>query len=92
MSKIHSLTACIYKLAQLQQQPIDRYALLQAVDELRKTNRHLSAANIVTQICSKLALPPGKLVHLPDPANMPLLAHHPKVGWLLVRGQNARQE
>lgn len=92
MSTINSLTACIFKLAQLKQQPLDRYALLQAVDELRKSKRRLHSAQIVSQICSKLGLPPGKLVRSPDPANMPLLAHHPKVGWLLIRGQNARQE
>jgi len=92
MSTINSLTACIFKLAQLKQQPLDRYALLQAVDELRKSKRRLHSAQIVSQICSKLGLPPGKLVRYPDPANMPLLAHHPKVGWLLIRGQNARQE
>ena len=92
MSTINSLTACIYKLAQLKQQPLDRYALLQAVDELRKSKRRLTPKQIVSQIGTKLGSPPGKLVRSPDPANMPLLAHHPKVGWLLVRGQNARQE
>ena len=92
MSTTSSLTACFFKLAQLKQQPLDRYALLQAIDEIRKTKRKPNPSHIVFQIGSKLGLPKPKRVRSADPANMPLLAHHPKVGWLLVRGQNAHQE
>ena len=92
MSKVHSLTACLFKLAQLVQQPLDRSALLQAIAELKKSKRKLEPGQIVSQIASKLGLPNAQHVRTPDPANMPLLGHHPKAGWLLIKGQNARAE
>lgn len=92
MSNIQSINACLTKMSQLVQQPLDRHALMQAVEELRKTKRGYSPAQIISRLCGKLGLPKVKTIKTPDPANMPLLAHHPKTGWMLIRGQNAQQE
>ncbi len=92
MSKINSLTACLIKMAQLVQQPLDRHALLQAVDEVHRLKRLSHPGQVVAKVVKKLALPAVKSVRSPDPADMPLLGYHRRVGWLLVRGQNAREE
>ena len=84
MSKINSLTACLVKMAQLVQQPLDRHALLQAVDEVHRLKRLSHPGQVVAKVVKKLALPAVKSVRSPDPADMPLLGYHRRVGWLLV--------
>jgi ATP-binding cassette subfamily C protein LapB len=37
-------------------------------------------------------LPAPQWQRKPDPANMPLLANHPSIGWFVLRGQNAQKQ
>lgn len=92
MSHVNSLTACLFKMAQLVQQPLDRYALQQAIEEVRQVRSLKNPGQLLSRIVKKLALPAVKVIQSPDPANMPLLAHHPRAGWMLIKGQNARAE
>lgn len=86
-----ALSACLLRIAQLQQNPVDRHALMQAIDEVSKSSpRHVKQA--LGQITRILMLPAPLWQRKPDPANMPLLAHHPSSGWFVLRGQNAHAQ
>ena len=88
MSTLASLPACLVRIAQLQQNPIDRSALLQAVADV-KQHKPKNVKQTVNTLASVLMVPQPRWLPKPDPANMPLLAHNPLVGWFVVRGQNA---
>ena len=88
MSMMQSLPACLVRIAQLQQNPIDRSALLQAVSDV-KHRKPKSVKQTVNTLSRLLMVPQPRWLRKPDPANMPLLAHNPLVGWFVVRGQNA---
>lgn len=90
MSAIASLPACLVRIAQLQQNPIDRSALLQAVADVRQ-RKPKSPRQTVQALARILMVPPPRWARKPDPANMPLLGHHPLMGWFVVRGQNAHK-
>jgi len=90
MSAIASLPACLVRIAQLQQNPIDRSALLQAVADVRQ-RKPKSPRQTVQALTRILMVPPPRWARKPDPANMPLLGHHPLMGWFVVRGQNAHK-
>lgn len=91
MSTHHSLTACIVRLAHVQQQAIDTNALMQAIHELgQRKQTHL--VELMHQLCTKMAIPLAKVVRLPDPADMPLLGHQTDKGWFVVRGMNAQRQ
>ena len=91
MSDHAALSACLQRIAQLQQNPLDRHALMQALDEVSKSNpRHAKQA--LGKITRILMLPAPRWQRKPDPANMPLLAHHPSLGWFILRGQNAHKQ
>jgi hypothetical protein len=88
MSTLTSFPACLVRIAQLQQNPIDRTAFLQALADVKKCKpRNVKqTVDILTQV---LMVAKPRWQSQPDPANMPLLGHHPLVGWFVVRGQNA---
>ena len=88
MTTLASLPACVVRIAQLQQNPIDRSALLQAVADVKRL-RPRSVKQTINTLARVLFVPQPRWLRKPDPANMPLLAHHPMVGWFVVRGQNA---
>lgn len=88
MTTLASLPACVVRIAQLQQNPIDRSALLQAVADVKRL-RPRSVRQTINTLARVLFVPQPRWMRKPDPANMPLLAHHPMVGWFVVRGQNA---
>ena len=87
MTTLASLPACVVRIAQLQQNPIDRSALLQAVADVKRL-RPRSVKQTINTLARVLFVPQPRWLRKPDPANMPLLAHHPMVGWFVVRGQN----
>jgi ATP-binding cassette subfamily C protein LapB len=89
MSTLTSLSACLVRIAQLQQNPIDRTALFQALADVkkRKPRNVKQTVEIFTQV---LMVPKPRWQKQPDPSNMPLLGHHPLVGWFVVKGQNAQ--
>lgn len=91
MSTLTSFPACLVRIAQLQQNPIDRTAFLQALADVKKCKpRNVKqTVDILTQV---LMVPKPRWQNQPDPANMPLLGHHPLVGWFVVRGQNAHEK
>lgn len=91
MSTLASLPACLVRIAQLQQNPIDRSALLQAVADL-KQRKPRNVKQTINALGRILNVPEPRWFRKPDPANMPLLAHNPLVGWFVVRGQNAHQK
>jgi|GEM_PF-5845434 hypothetical protein len=86
-----ALSASLMRIAQLQQNPIDRNALMQAIDEVLKSNPHPTKQTL-GKISRILMLPAPQWKRKPDPANMPLLAHHPSIGWFVLRGQNAHKQ
>ena len=88
MSMMQSLPACLVRIAQLQQNPIDRSALLQAVSDV-KQRKPKNVKQTINTLSGLLMVPQPRWLRKPDPANMPLLAHNPMVGWFVVRGQNA---
>jgi ATP-binding cassette subfamily C protein LapB len=91
MSTDAALSACLLRIAQLQQNPVDRHALMQAIDKVSKSSpRHVKQA--LGKITRILMLPAPRWQRKPDPANMPLLAHHPSLGWFILRGQNAHEQ
>ena len=90
MSTLASLPACLVRIAQLQQNPIDRSALLQAVADV-KQRKPRNVKQTINALGRILNVPEPRWFRKPDPANMPLLAHSPLVGWFVVRGQNAHQ-
>ena len=91
MSTLASLPACLVRIAQLQQNPIDRSALLQAVADV-KQRKPRNVKQTINALGRILNVPEPRWFRKPDPANMPLLAHSPLVGWFVVRGQNAHQK
>ena len=91
MSMMQSLPACLVRIAQLQQNPIDRSALLQAVADV-KQRKPKNVKQAINTLSGLLMVPQPRWHRKPDPANMPLLAHNPLVGWFVVRGQNAHQK
>ena len=91
MSTLASLPACLVRIAQLQQNPIDRSALLQAVADV-KQRKPKNVKQTVNTLARVLMVPQPRWLRKPDPANMPLLAHNPLVGWFVVRGQNAHEK
>jgi len=74
MSMMQSLPACLVRIAQLQQNPIDRSALLQAVFDV-KHRKPKSVKQTVNTLARLLMVPQPRWLRKPDPANMPLLAH-----------------
>jgi ATP-binding cassette subfamily C protein LapB len=91
MSTLASLPACLFRIAQLQQNPIDRSALLQAVADV-KQRKPKTVKQTLNTLSRLLMVPQPRWLRKPDPANMPLLAHNPLVGWFVVRGQNAHEK
>ena len=91
MNTLASLPACLVRIAQLQQNPIDRSALLQAVADV-KQRKPRNVKQTINALGRILNVPEPRWFRKPDPANMPLLAHSPLVGWFVVRGQNAHQK
>jgi ATP-binding cassette subfamily C protein LapB len=78
------------RMAQLQMQPLDRNALTEAVETASKA--HSEPQQLLAHFTRLMHLPKPKWVRQPDPAAMPLLAHHAQMGWLVLRGLNAQQE
>ena len=70
MSTIASLPACLVRIAQLQQNPIDRSALLQAVADV-KQRKPRSVKQTVNALGRVLNVPQPHWFFKPDPANMP---------------------
>ena len=85
-----TLHVCLMRIAQLQMQPLDRNALQEAVTAA--ANLHSEPRPLLALMAQRLHLPKPKWVRHPDPAAMPLLAHHAHMGWLVLRGLNAQQE
>jgi ATP-binding cassette subfamily C protein LapB len=86
-----ALSASLMRIAQLQQNPIDRNALMQAIDEVSKSSP-TKVKQTLGKITRILMLPSPRWQRKPDPDNMPLLAHHTTTGWFIVRGQNAHEQ
>jgi ATP-binding cassette subfamily C protein LapB len=91
MSTLSSLPACLMRIAQLQQNPVDRTAVMQAIADVKR-KRPKNVKQTVGGICRVMMLPLPRWQRKPDPANMPLLAHHPSMGWFVLRGQNAHEK
>ncbi len=91
MSTLTSLPACLMRIAQLQQNPVDRTAVMQAIADVKR-KRPKNVKQTVGAICRAMMLPLPRWQRKPDPANMPLLAHHPSTGWFVLRGQNAHEK
>ena len=85
-----TLTVCLMRIAQLQMQPLDRNALQEAVASSSKL--HTEPRPLLKQMAHLMHLPKPRWVRQPDPAAMPLLAHHAQMGWMVLRGLNAQQE
>jgi hypothetical protein len=67
------------RMAQLQMQPLDRNALTEAVETASKA--HSEPQQLLAHFTRLMHLPKPKWVRQPDPAAMPLLAHHAQMGW-----------
>lgn len=85
-----TLTVCLMRIAQLQMQALDRHVIQEAVTSA--TEVHSNPQDIIGLIVRHMHLPRPKWVSQPDPAVMPLLAHHAQMGWMVLRGLNAQQE
>lgn len=85
-----TLAMCLLRIAQLQMQTVDRHALQEAVTAASKL--HTAPRELLTHILRLLQVPKPRWVRHPDPAAMPLLAHHAQMGWLVLRGLNAHHE
>jgi ATP-binding cassette subfamily C protein LapB len=85
-----TLHVCLLRIAQLQMQPLDRNALNEAVTTA--SQMHAEPHLLLARMARLLHLPKPKWLRQPDPAAMPLLAHHDQMGWLVLRGLNAQQE
>ena len=85
-----TLNVCLLRIAQLQMQPLDRNALNEAVTTA--SQMHAEPHLLLARMARLLHLPKPKWLRQPDPAAMPLLAHHDQMGWLVLRGLNAQQE
>jgi ATP-binding cassette subfamily C protein LapB len=85
-----SLPACLLRLAQLQQQPVDRHAIVEA-SEKSAAHAH-DPAILLRTLAQHLHWKTPQRVRSADPAKTPLLGHHPQRGWILIRGQDARDQ
>jgi ATP-binding cassette subfamily C protein LapB len=85
-----TLNVSLLRIAQLQMQPLDRNALNEAVTTA--SQMHAEPHLLLARMARLLHLPKPKWLRQPDPAAMPLLAHHDQMGWLVLRGLNAQQE
>lgn len=88
MNNPQSLTVCLQRIAQLQMQALDRHAIQESV--MTACQQHDQPREVLKGICQLMHLPQPKWFGHADPAAMPLLAHHPQMGWLVLRGLNAQ--
>ena len=93
-----SLLPCLARLAQLQQEPVDRLALQEAGRAAMAAKRSDPQSRIAV-VSAHLQLPPARWLSEPDAANVPALlcVDHPQAGddggrWGILRGKNAQDQ
>lgn len=85
-----TLPACLLRLAQLQQQSVDRHAVVEAAGKISSIS--VEPSEVLRALAQQLHWKMPLRVRHADPAKTPLLGHHPQWGWLLIRGQDARRQ
>ncbi|MCY4043899.1 MAG: hypothetical protein OXE99_02320 [Cellvibrionales bacterium] len=88
MSDSPRLAACIARIAQLQNQSIDRISLTETADLALKEN---SPENQISYLCKQLTLSSHKWLSNVDQSQLPVLYYTAGI-WGVVRGKNAKNE
>lgn len=83
------LAWAIKRLAQAQSQGFDGLRFKACMHAL---NKELGPSAMLTSLCSRMGFAAPKRLKQPDPAHLPLLAHTPEQGWVVVVGITPQEQ
>lgn len=79
----------IKRLAQAQSQGLDG---LRFKASLHALNKELEQAAMLASLCSRMGFAAPKRLKQPDPAHLPLLAHVPEHGWVMIVARTPQEQ